>query len=294
MVALRRSEDGIPLSQWQTPNQGDISHMRMQNIWMGCGLVLGQCLCAQTWTLPQGTTVKDSGPRVYRFTVEYNTANSKGETMRRQRLTAEYTRGLPDGEVMWKNVAEADADGPTAPFGPPQKRDFMEGFRYPNDLAATFKPDFYKKFPPMAVLERNLVWDTGMIESFGQNFFKSLKLNEPIHTAADEDIAMAGVGVFHNRDIVLEWIGRSQRNGQECALIRYQSFFNRLLVEAGGMSLKGRSDYWGEIWVSLATKQIEYATLYESVVGDMKPPGQDTMMVLNILRSGTLELVSGK
>jgi hypothetical protein len=268
--------------------------MRMQNFWMRCGLVLGQCLCAQTWTLPQGTTVKDSGPRIYRFTVEYNNANSKGETMRRQRLTAEYTRGLPGGEVMWKNVAEEDANGPTAPFGPPQKREFMEGFHYPNDLGSTFKPDFFKNFPPMAVLERNLVWDTGMIESFGQNFFKYLKLNEPLHTAMNEDIAMPGVGVFHNQDIVLEWIGRSQRNGQECALIRYQAFFNPLLVEAGGMSLKGRSDYWGDIWVSLATKQVEYGTIYESVVGEMKPPGQTTMMVLNILRSGTLELVGGK
>jgi len=27
------------------------------------------------------------------------------------------------------------------------------------------------------------------------------------------------------------------------------------------MNLKGRSDYWGEIWVSLTTKQIEYGTL---------------------------------
>jgi hypothetical protein len=267
--------------------------MRMRNFWMLCGL-FGQCSWAQTWTLPQDTAVKDLGPRTYRFTVEYNTANSQGETMRRQRLTAEYTRGLPGGEVMWKNVAEADADGPTAPFGLPQKREFMQGFRYKNDLAGTFQPDFFKSFPPMAVLERNLVWDTGMIESFGQNFFKYLKLNEPLHTATNEDIAMPGVGVFHNRDIVLEWIGRSQRNGQECALIRYQAFFNPLLVEAGGMSVKGRSDYWGEIWVSVATKQIEYGTIYESVVGEMKPPGQTTMMVLNILRSGSLELVSGK
>ncbi|HLK22144.1 MAG TPA: hypothetical protein VKT81_24520 [Bryobacteraceae bacterium] len=264
----------------------------MRKFWM-LG-ILGPCLWAQTWTLPQGIPVKDSGPRTYRFTVEYNTASSRGETFRRQRLTAEYTRGLPNGEVMWKNVSESDAEGPSGNFGAPQKREFMEGFRYKNDLAATFQPDFFKSFPPMAVLERNLVWDTGMIETFGQNFFQHLKLNEPVRSGSNEDIAMPGVGVFHNRDIVLEWIGKSQRNGQDCALIRYQAFFNPLLVEAGGMSLKGRSDYWGEIWVSLATKQIEYGTIYETVVGDMKPPGQTTVQVLHILRSGTLELVSGK
>lgn len=247
-----------------------------------------------TWTLPQGTTVKDSGPRTYRFTVDYNTANSKGETVYRQRVTGEYTRGLPNGDVLWKNVTAADAAGPSAAFSPAQKRDFMEKFRYHNDLGSTMKPDFFKGFPPTAVLERNLVWDTGMIEMYGQNYFDHLKLNEPYHAMSNADVAMPDVGTFHLRDTVLEWIGRTQRNGEECALIRYQAFFNPIELSNGGMTLKGRSDYWGEISVSLATKQIEYATVYESVVGEMKPPGQDTTQVINVFRIGMLEPVSSK
>ncbi len=254
-----------------------------------------QSVSAQGWTLPPGTTVKDSGPRTYKFTVEYNTANTKGETWMRQRLTGEYTRGLPGGEVMWKNVTQADAvGGATAPFAAAQKRDFLEGFRYQNDLASTLKPDFFKAFPPTAVMERNLIWDTGMIEVFGQNFFDHLKLNEPYHVVSNQDVNMPDVGTFHNRDVVLEWIGRSQRNGQDCALIRYEAFFNPLEIASGGMTLKGRSDYWGQIWVSLATKQIEYGTINESVVGEMKLPGQDTTQILNIFRSGSLEPINAK
>ena len=49
--------------------------------------LLAQSKPAQTWNLPQGTTVKDSGPRIYRFTVDYNTANTKGELVYRQRVT---------------------------------------------------------------------------------------------------------------------------------------------------------------------------------------------------------------
>jgi len=259
--------------------------------------LLGQSLLAQsvsTWALPQGTTVKDNGPRTYRFTVDYNSANTKGEMILRQRLTGEYTRGLPGGEVVWKNVTEVDAVGGTTPFGAAQKRDFMEGFRYRNDLLSTMRPDFFKGFPPTAVVERNLIWDTGMIEMYGQNFFDHLKLNEPYHFLSDQDVNMPDVGTFHNRDVVLEWIGRSQRNGQECALIQYQSFFNPFEIANGGMTLKGRSDYWGEIWVSLGTKQIEYATLKEVVVGEMKLPGQDTIQVINVFRSGTLEPVNAK
>ena len=255
---------------------------------------VGQSSPAQTWSLPQGTAVKDSGTRTYRFTVNYNTANTKGEVVYRQRIIGEYTRGLPNGEVAWKNVTVADAAGPSDAFPAAQKRDFMEGFRYHNDLSSTMKPDFFKGFPPTAVVERNLVWDTGMLEMYGQNYFDLLRLNEPSHGMSNEDVAMPDVGRFHVRDTVLEWVGRSQRNGHDCALIQYQSFFNPLEIATGGMTLKGRSDYWGEIWVSLATKQIEYATLYEVVVGEMKPPGQDTTQVVNVFRIGTLEPASTK
>jgi hypothetical protein len=156
------------------------------------------------------------------------------------------------------------------------------------------KPDFFKGFPPAAVVERNLVWDTGMIEMYGQNYFDHLKLNEAYHAGSNEDVVMPDVGTFHSRDVVLEWVGRSQRNGQDCALIRYQSFFNPLEIASGGMTLKGRSDYWGEIWVSLATKQIEYSTLYEVVVGEMKLPGENPTKVVNVLRIGAFEPVNVK
>jgi hypothetical protein len=49
-------------------------------------------------------TVKDSGPRTYRFTVDYNSANTKGEIVYSQPIVGEYTRGLAGGEVEWKNV----------------------------------------------------------------------------------------------------------------------------------------------------------------------------------------------
>jgi hypothetical protein len=250
---------------------------------------LSQATSRATWTLPHGLTVKEAGPRAYKFTVVYNTANSRGEILQRQRVTAEYVRGLPGGEVMWKNVTRATAEGATAPFGPAHKSEFMDSFRYRNDLALTFKPDFFKNFPVTAVMERNLVWDTGMIEMFGQDYFKHLKLNDPYHIANDKAVVMPHVGTFQNRDVVLEWVGRSERNGQDCALINYHAFLNPVAIANGGMTLNGRSDYWGEIWVSLATKQIEYATLQELVVGELKLPGQNRVQDINIFRIGSFE-----
>jgi hypothetical protein len=207
--------------------------------------------------------------------VDYHTAGPSGQINLRQRVAGEYVRGLDGEEVVWRNVTQAEARGSTAKFGAAQKRDFMEGFRYINDLNQTFKPDFFKAFPPTAVYERNLVWDTGMIEHFGQGYFQHLRLNEPHPVISNAQVDMPGVGWFRNHHVVLEWVGRSQRNGQECALILYRAFFNPVQIANAGMKTNARSDYWGEIWVSLTTKQIEYATIYESVVGEMRLAGQD-------------------
>jgi hypothetical protein len=246
----------------------------------------------QTWDLPHATAVKDAGPRSYHFSVIYYTANRTGEVIHRQQVTGDYTRGLPNGEVQWKNVVDAQVDGATAPFPATPKSDFMEGFRYRNDIGATMSPDFFKSFPPSAIMERNLVWDTGMFEMFGQEFFDQLKLNEPLHIDKDQDVKLPDVGTFRNRDVVLEWVGRSQRNGQDCALIDYHAFFNPVTIAMGGMTMNARSDYWGEIWVSLATKQIEFATLNEEVNGEIKLPGQDAPQLLDVFRIGTFEPVT--
>jgi hypothetical protein len=258
------------------------------------GLLAAPALLTQSWTLPRGTTVRDNGPRTYRFSVEYFTANTQGEIAMRQRLTGEYTRALANGDVVWKNVAQETANGPTAPFGPPEKREFMEGFHYrrnAKDAADSMAPDFFKGFPPAAVFERNLVWDTEMIENFGQQHFEALKLNEPYHALSADSIKMPGVGNFQNRDVELTWVGNSQRNGKDCALIAYSAFFNPLEIANAGMTLKGRSHYWGQIWVALGTKQIEFATLQEDVLGELKLTGQNAPMTISVFRRGTFDPV---
>jgi hypothetical protein len=253
-----------------------------------------QASAAAAWSLPRDMAVSDAGPRAYRFTVDYQTADHQGAIVHRQRISGEYTRGLAGGEVQWKNVAQSEAQGPSSPFGAAQKRQFMEGLRYRNDLGATMQPEFFKTFPATAVFERNLVWDTGMIELFGQGYFEKLKLNEPYHAFTAQNVKMPDLGTFHNRDVILEWVGRSYRNGQDCAVIDYRAFLNPLHIAAGGMTLRARSDYWGQIWVSLKTKQIEYGTLYENVSGEIQLPGQDAPKPLSVFRSGVFEPLASR
>lgn len=246
---------------------------------------------SESWVLPTGPVI-DSGPRTYHFSVDYNNAGPNGNIVQRQRVTGDYTRGLANNQVEWHNVTSAMASGATGPFAAPQKAEFMEGFRYTNDPASTMGPDFFKSFPATAFMERNLVWDTGMFETFGQRYFDKLHLNQPLHVSVDQDMKLPGVGTFGNRDVVLEWTGRSRRNGQDCAVIEYQAYFNPVSIDAAGMTMKARSDYWGTLWVSLATRQIEYATLDEEVTGELTLPGQTTAQPLNVLRIGSFEPVA--
>jgi hypothetical protein len=252
-------------------------------LFFSSGIVL-----AGSWTLPRAATVKDDGPRTYSFTVEYSTSDIRGQVIRRQLISGNYTRGLLGGDSVWTDVYQIDSDGPGEPSGPVQKREFMEGFRYRNG-SASLAPDFFKGFPPMAVFERNLIWDTEMFELYGQRQFGHLQLNQPYHFASGETMTMPGVGTFQNRDVQLTWMGRSVRNGRECALIGYTAYFNPLEITNAVMKLKGRSHYWGQIWVALATRQIEYATLYEDVLGEMNLAGQDTPQVVSVFRSGIFE-----
>lgn len=253
-----------------------------------------QSAAASLWTLPKDTSVRETGPRTYRFTLVYFTASPTGQIIHRKRFTAGYTRGLPDDQVEWHNVTSEDAAGDKDPFAAPQKKTFMEGFRY-SEYANSMTPDFFKPFPATAIMERNLIWDTQMFAFFGQKFLDKLTLNQPFRVISNQDVSLPEVGNFRNRNVVLEWVGRSQRNGQECALITYQAFFNPLQLATGGMTMNARSDYWGEIWVSLATRQIEYATLYEEVTGKMKLPNQDAPQPMSVFRIGSFEpLSSGK
>jgi hypothetical protein len=177
---------------------------RMSGRVLGLAGVVSAGLVAQSWTLPHGSAVVDKGPRTYRFVVDHTVTDTTGQVVQRQRVSGEYTRGLPGGEASWARVTLAESNGPQEISAPGQPRPFMDGFKYrigPASLAETMKPDFFKGFPPAAVFERNLVWDTGMIEMFGQDQFDHLTLNTPFHVLSADDAKMPGLGTFHNRDV---------------------------------------------------------------------------------------------
>ena len=171
-----------------------------------------------------------------------------------------------------------------AEFPEGNKVDYMENFTY-NISADMLKPEAFVTFGENSAFTKNLVWDMMAIEGFAWSSFEKLKLNEPIKDERfNGKMDLAGQGSFENKDVQILWTGISERNGETCAVIEYRTFNNPLEYAGEGMSMKGRSHYWGTIWVSLEDKQVEHAVLYEDVVMEMNLPGQTSKQILNATR----------
>jgi hypothetical protein len=206
-----------------------------------------------------------------------------GNFTNKERVSGRYTRALPDGQARWNNVRIAKAKGFDDAFAEGELQKYMEGF------------EFFPGFPETEIKTKNLVWDMHMIEEFAWNYFDKLELNRPYSTQSrPEDVPLAGAGTFQNRKIELTWMGISRMNQEICALIRYEAFFNKLKAVVGNISVQGRSHYWGDIWVSLKDKQIEFATLREDVLTEVTLPGQQNKLLVNPFRIITFEKLKAK
>jgi hypothetical protein len=241
--------------------------------------------------LPRDLKLKEDGPQKYLLTCDYFNLDTMGNLMNKERVSGQYTRGLPDGSVRWSNVRIANAKAFDDAFPEGELQKYMEGFTYNRSTGKSlFDKEFFEGFPTAAFLKtKNIVWDMHMIEDFAWNYFDNLELNRPHATQSQpEDVPLAGDGVFQNRKIEITWVGISKMNEKTCALIRYEALFNKLKVSIGKISVQGRSHYWGEIWVSLTDKQLEFATLLEDVLTDVNIPQQSKMLV-NSFRKMTFE-----
>src|SRR5437763_14211726 len=98
--------------------------------------------------LPKDLKLKEETPQRYRFTCDYFNVTPTGDLIRKQRVRAEYLRGLPDGRVRWNNVTVAEAAGFEDAFPNGEKQQYMEGFSYRlSDRGNTLRPEFFAGFP---------------------------------------------------------------------------------------------------------------------------------------------------
>lgn len=236
-------------------------------------------------TLPQNLELKDE-LQTFKVTTTHYNGDIFGNFFNKQQVYGEYTRGLPNGKVKWNNVtlATSMSMGRDAEFPEGVSINYMEDFTYHPD-GNMIKKEKLESFTEHSAFTKNLIWDMLAIESFAWANWNELKLNEPYsNPEMNGKVDLAGQGYFENKDIQLTYTGISLRNGERCATIEYRTMNNPLEVNYEGMDMKGRSHYWGTIWVSLEDKQIEHAVLFEDVILEMVLPGQTQKTIMNATR----------
>lgn len=155
-------------------------------------------------------------------------------------------------------------------------------------------PEFYKDFPPSHIeLIRWFIQDKVAFEVYGQMYLDSLKLNIPFYPDLfqNHQSKFDQYVNFNTQKLNLTWIGISKINGKICALVHYQSIYNPIDADNDIMTLNGRSCFWGNIWISLASRRIEYATMNEDLIYKMKLKTNNFEQKINMQREIKLEKI---
>lgn len=242
--------------------------------------------------LPKDLELDNSAVRKYIMTTDYLDYDLKGNFLRKKRVTGEYTGGLDGDSARWNGVHISEAGELEAPFPEELKQDYMENFIYrPNEKI--LDEDFFHAIPEANMLIQNLIWDVFGFEVLAYSCWDSLKLNKEFQANdLNSEIDLAGEGNIENKDILLTWIGLTELNNEICAIIKYSAMNNPLSIELDHFQLSGRSHYWGEVYVSLADKQIEYATLSEDVITDVLFKGQSNNILGYTVRNINLSKIN--
>lgn len=241
-------------------------------------------------SLPTHLNPLNSAPQTYVLTTDYVDYDLFGNFIRKKRITGECTL-LMNGFVKWNNIKTAHSENQAEEFSEGEVQPVMENFTY-NTASDILSETFFSSIPQADAYMKNLVWDLTAIKTFAWHKWDLLKLN--VEFSVNEvnfEIKMPGVGTFENKDVRITWTGITKINNEICAIIKYMAMNNPLQMNNSNFEIKGRSHYWGNIYVSLTDKQIEFADLYEDVLMDIKINGQEDNSKANTVRKITLEKI---
>jgi hypothetical protein len=137
------------------------------------------------------------------------------------------------------------------------------------------KENFYSKIPAdQRDLARWLVSDAAQMQGLAYYIFDSLEFNREFYPTLlnDYDIEFEDWVTFSSRYQKLIWSGVTRHNGEPCAMVRFESLYNPVKSDNNQMNVSGRSLYYGEMWIFLTDKQVEYTSMVEDVVFELKSP----------------------
>ena len=213
--------------------------------------------------------LKENTPQKYIMVTDNKDYDIYGNFRKKTRISGEYTRGLKNDSVIWNNVRIAQSQKLYEPFTAGIVQNYMENFTY-IPSGEIIKESFFKEIPKIDVQMKTLVWDMFTFELYAWNFWDQLKLNlEYPANQINFAVQIEGIGAIENKDVRITWTGITKKNGKLCAIITFIALNNPLNFDIQNIIIKGRTHYWGNIYVSLSDKQIEFGELHEDILMDV-------------------------
>lgn len=246
-------------------------------------MLITTCLTAQQSNIDKYLFMKPSeiksgksGTNEYQVSLKWQNLDAiHGTRFNCNALKAKYISGLENDSVCWKDVSLA----PVSNF---QQQEYtgiylpsFDGFTYKIDETNFLSTEFYAAIQPeYRDIAKWLVSDAVQMQGLAWYVFDSLEYNKAFtpEFLNNYDIKFKDWVTFTSRYQKLIWTGISKMNNEVCAVIRFESLYNPVKMDNSEMSVQGRSMYYGEIWISLSDKEVEYSTMVEDVVMKLRSP----------------------
>jgi hypothetical protein len=255
--------------------------------------IISQCQNATNFEeylegLSSSVTSEERTAQKYLLTTDYMDYDIYGNFNKKFRVAGDCTF-MKDGNKKWNNIITAKSQDLEESYTEGEKHHYMENFTY-NPSSDILSESFFESVPQADIYMKNLVWDMTAFEVFAWFMWDSLQLNSTFSAKEiNSKIDIPGAGTFENKDIQITWTGITKINNEICRIVKFNVMNNPMEIGHQNVTMKGRSHYWGNIYVAISDKQIEYGELYEDVILDIKMQGQETGSLASTVRYITLQ-----
>lgn len=235
--------------------------------------------------------VPADGPeiRTYEITVKRQATDPVDGT----KLFADAARGsyhvLNGDSIHWSNVSTMPIENLHRELSEGKPLPFLENLTYRTGSTPFAYEEFYQAIPLEQMdWSMMLLTDAYMLHEYKLSVLDSLEFGEPYYPESmkDYDVEMSGLEFTFSSDYVQYlWNGFTLYEGALCAVVQFESFFNPM----SNSRMKGRSMYYGELFVSLENHQIEYARMVEDAMLRLKDSKEQWMDLQRVVVLKTME-----
>lgn len=184
-------------------------------------------------------------------------------------VRATYSIEPDQNRARWKDVYLASLKDMNQEVAGGSRLKAFDEFSYSAMDTAFLAEAMYRNIPPeQQDLAKWLVSDAVQMQGLAWYIFDSLSYNKEFMPKLLEgfDISFKNWVTFSSRYQKLIWTGIGRHREEICAIVKFESLYNPVEIDNETVHMNGRSLYYGEMWISLEDKQVEYASMAEDVV----------------------------